>query len=544
MKKQTMLTHPNSANNNDKEKPPDLEMLAAEGKVETITEVESEMLSPELVADLPIDWAQTHLMLPIRYHGDICVLIGNPKDTTGLDYIASLLGIQPTPVLTVPEVALKAIKQCYAIVNESPRAFMGKMDKRGLTLARRTADHQSDDLLRMADSAPVIQLVNLILLEAVKSGASDIHVEPFESRLRVRSRIDGILYELASPPKHVEAALISRLKIMARMDISEKRLPQDGVARVRVGEREIDIRVSTVPVSEGERVVLRLLNRSTTLLSLSDLGLPEDVHKHWQALIKQPNGIILVCGPTGSGKTTTLYSSIQLLDYNTTNILTIEDPIEYHLPNIGQIQVQPKIGMTFANGLRHILRQDPDVILVGEIRDLETAEIAVRSSLTGHLVFSTLHTNDTSSAVIRMMDMGVEPYLLASSLRGIMAQRLVRRLCPKCRVPAVLSAEEQELLNFWEGKLGHITALDPKGCANCLGGYKGRVGLYELMVVDADIFEKIRARQSNIRETRDIAIHKGMRTLWEDGLTKATLGQTSLRELMRTLGIMPETGLM
>jgi general secretion pathway protein E len=342
----------------------------------------------------------------------------------------------------------------------------------------------------------------------------------------------------------VEAALISRLKIMARMDISEKRLPQDGVSRVRVGDREIDIRVSTVPVSGGERVVLRLLNRNTTLLSLVNLGMPEDVLKQWQTLIKQPNGIILVCGPTGSGKTTTLYSSIQLLDYNTTNILTIEDPIEYQLPNIGQIQVQPKIGMTFANGLRHILRQDPDVILVGEIRDLETAEIAIRSSLTGHLVFSTLHTNDTSSAVIRMMDMGIEPYLLASSLRGIMAQRLVRRLCPKCRVPAVLSAEEQAMLSPWKEKLGRMTAFGPKGCANCLGGYHGRVGLYELMIVDTDIFEKLRARQSNIREIRELAIHKGMRSLWEDGLTKMTLGQTSLREIMRTLGVMPETGLM
>ena len=535
---------PNKSNDKAENEAMDLEALARAGKVETLEKVMLEMLAPELVAELPIAWAQEHLMLPIRSHGDICVLMGNPKDTAGLDYLALLLSIQPTPVLASPEVVLKAIKQCYAILHESPRSFLGKLDKRGLTLSKRTAPNQSDDLLKMADSAPVIQLVNLILLEAVKSGASDIHIEPFESRLRVRYRIDGILYELASPPKHVEAALISRLKIMARMDISEKRLPQDGVSRVRVGEREIDIRVSTVPVSEGERIVLRLLNRNTTLLSLANLGMPEDVLKQWQTLIKQPNGIILVCGPTGSGKTTTLYSSIQLLDYNTTNILTIEDPIEYQLPNIGQIQVQPKIGITFANGLRHILRQDPDVILVGEIRDLETAEIAVRSSLTGHLVFSTLHTNDTSSAIIRMMDMGVEPYLLASSLRGIMAQRLVRRLCPKCRVPAVLSVEEQNILAPWKDQLACLTTWDPKGCADCLSGYRGRVGLYELMVVDADIFEKIRARQSNIREIRELAIHKGMRSLWKDGITKATQGQTSMREIMRTLGVMPETGLM
>jgi len=507
-------------------------------ELETIAEIGPGMLDVELIAGLPMEWAREHLALPIRHRGEICALLGKAEAEESLDYLASLLGGRPKGVLAAEDVVLSAIRDVYTALRESPQTFLSKLDKKGLTLSRFVSSQPVVDILQTAESSPVIQLVNLILLEAVKSGASDIHIEPFESRLRVRYRVDGLLYELAAPPKDVEAALISRLKIMARMDISEKRLPQDGVARIRVGEREIDIRVSTVPVAEGERVVLRILNRGSTMLSLADLGMPADVMNRWQNLIKQPNGIILVCGPTGSGKTTTLYGSIQLLDYNTTNILTIEDPIEYQLPNISQIQVQPKIGMTFANGLRHILRQDPDVILVGEIRDLETAQIAVQSSLTGHLVFSTLHTNDTSGAVIRLMDMGVEPYLVASSLRGVMAQRLVRRLCPKCRVQVALTADERRMLAPWKEKKSlEQKAWEPKGCAACLAGYRGRLGLYELMLVDEDIFEKIRAHQSNCREIRELSISHGMRPIWEDGLDKAMQGLTTLGEVVRTVGM-------
>ena len=520
---------------NFKSELPDLEALAAEGKLTTIGEISADMLNAELIAKLPREWAEQHLILPIIYQGKVAVLMGDPSDGAGLQYLASLLDIRPNPVLAPPDLVRQAIEQSYAALKESPDSFLDKLDTKGLFVAKEANTSQIADILQMEERSPVIRLVNLILLEAIKLGASDIHVEPFESRLRVRYRIDGLLYELAKPPKDVEAALISRLKIMARMDISEKRLPQDGVARIRVGDREIDIRVSTVPVAEGERVVLRILNRGSTLLSLAELGLPADILKQWRMLIKQPNGIVLVCGPTGSGKTTTLYASIQLLDCNTTNILTIEDPIEYKLPNIGQIQVQPKIGMTFANGLRHILRQDPDVILVGEIRDLETAQIAVQSSLTGHLVFSTLHTNDTSSAVARMMDMGVEPFLLAASLRGVMAQRLVRRLCPKCRVPAVLTNDEQEILRPWKDKITQIWG--PKGCKACLGGYRSRVGLYELMVVDADIFETLRSRQNSCREIRELSIRHGMRSMWEDGVDKLTQGMTSFNEITRTLGV-------
>jgi len=511
---------------------------AGENPPETIEEVTHHMLDLELVAELPRDWAEEHLMLPVRYKGEVCALSANPEAGDELDFLASLLGEQPRMLVADKALVISAIQKIYTALSESPQTFLNKLDKKGLTLSKFVSAQPVVDILQSTENSPVIQLVNLILLEAVKSGASDIHVEPFESRLRIRYRVDGLLYELAAPPKDVEASLISRLKIMARMDISEKRLPQDGVVRIRVGEREIDIRVSTVPVAEGERVVLRILNRGSTMLSLADLGMPADVLNRWQNLIRQPNGIILVCGPTGSGKTTTLYGSVQLLDYNSTNILTIEDPIEYQLPNISQIQVQPKIGMTFASGLRHILRQDPDVILVGEIRDLETAQIAVQSSLTGHLVFSTLHTNDTSSAVIRLMDMGLEPYLVASSLRGVMAQRLVRCLCPKCRVPVALTDDERRILQPWKEKIPPDQQVwSPKGCASCLAGYRGRLGLYELMVVNDDIFEEIRARRSNCREIRELALRNGMRSMWEDGLEKITRGMTTLNEIVRTIGI-------
>ncbi|MCG2660722.1 MAG: GspE/PulE family protein, partial [Kiritimatiellae bacterium] len=401
------------------------------------------------------------------------------------------------------------------------------------------ASPRSDDLLQVAEHAPITQLINLILLEAIKASASDIHVEPFESRLRIRFRIDGMLYEQTSPPKHLEPALISRLKVMAHMDIAEKRLPQDGVARVRIGEREIDIRVSSIPVAEGERVVLRLLNRSTTVLPLVGLGLSTAMLEAIDRLLLEPNGIIIVSGPTGSGKTTTLYAALQQLNKSRSNILTIEDPIEYQLPDIGQIQVKPKIGLTFASGLRHILRQDPDTILVGEIRDLETAEIAVRASLTGHLVFTTLHTNDAPSAVVRMIDIGVEPYLLAACLRAVLAQRLIRRLCAVCRRPATLT--EAEIAVLPGEKAARCTARplavwSPQGCPACLEGYKGRTGLFELMIVNADMANAIRAEHPNSQSLRELAIRGGMTTLLDDGAEKLARGLTSFAELLRTIG--------
>lgn len=522
----------NAANNSSGTSIP-LEELAAKFGMDSLREIPDAMLDAELIKDLSVDWARNNATLPVRYKGKEAALVADPANVNARKYLSLLLGIELTPVLAEKQSVLDAIERCYYSRRDSASDFLQGLGNNETAQAGRK---HSADLLESTENAPVTQLVNLFLLEAVKAGASDIHFEPFESRLRVRFRIDGILYAQASPPKNMEAALVSRLKIMAHLDIAEKRLPQDGVARVRVGEREIDIRVSTVPVAEGERVVLRLLSRSSALLPLAGLGMPPDVLAGLEATLKLPHGIVIVCGPTGSGKTTTLYAALQRLDTDRFNILTIEDPIEYQLPDIGQIQIKPKIGLTFASGLRHILRQDPDTILLGEIRDLESAEIAVRASLTGHMVFSTLHTNDAPSAAIRMMDMGIEPYLLASSLRAALAQRLVRRLCEKCR--KTTSAEEQgvKLNPAIEKQINGKPLWQAAGCPECLGGFHGRAGIFELMLVTPEIQEFLRSGRANARDLMNIAVNQGMTTLVQNGIDAALAGITTLPELMRAAG--------
>jgi general secretion pathway protein E len=513
--------------------PGDLEALGRKFHLEVVAAVGDDMLDPALVANLPVEWARTHVAIPVHFRGQVAVLTAQPADIGGQKHLELLLGRELLPLLASRENILAAIERCYFRGQETPREFLRDLEPPAPGPA---AELRSDDLLQIAENAPVTQLINLILLEAVKAGASDVHVEPFEARLRVRYRIDGMLYEQAAPPKRLEPALISRLKVMARMDISEKRLPQDGVARVRIGEREIDIRVSTVPVAEGERVVLRLLNRNAALLPISGLGLSASMLLSLEELMQETHGVILVCGPTGSGKTTTLYAVLQRLNKERSNILTIEDPIEYQLPDIGQIQVKPKIGLTFAAGLRHILRQDPDTILVGEIRDLETAEIAIRASLTGHLVFSTLHTNDAPEAVIRLSDMGIEPYLVAASLRAVLAQRLVRRLCPACRE----QAPETEALRLAPEPvrlaIGKQAVWRARGCPACLEGYRGRTGLFELMLVNAPLAEAVRTAAHDSRALAELAKRNGMTTLLDDGLAKLAQGVTSLSEILRAIG--------
>jgi len=512
----------------------ELRRLAEEYGIEFLASVFDDMLDPRLVANLPVEWARSNCLLPVRINGETCVLTCDPTQVSQQEYLALLIGEELRPVLTVRDVILQSIERCYYSKEDSPREFLLDLSAQDQGLG--VSQPKSDDLLQVAEKAPVTQFVNLILLEAVKRGASDIHFEPFESKLRIRYRIDGVLYEQTSSPKHLEETLVSRLKVMARMDIAEKRLPQDGVARVRVGEREIDIRVSTIPVAEGERVVLRLLNRDSTLLPLSVLGMSEVTLKLFESLLAESNGIIVVSGPTGSGKTTTLYAALGQLNASRKNILTIEDPIEYQLPNIGQIQVKPKIGLTFANGLRHILRQDPDIILVGETRDLETAEIAVRACLTGHLVFTTLHTNDAPSAVLRMVDMGVEPYLLASSLRGVLAQRLVRKLCSECRTETTVSENDVAPLGSTAACLLGKTIWTSVGCSVCLEGYRGRTGLFELMVLDQEMKEIIRSGHIGGEGLRCIAERKGMTSLLRDGISKVLEGITSLSEVTSVAG--------
>jgi general secretion pathway protein E len=385
----------------------------------------------------------------------------------------------------------------------------------------------------MANEAPIIRLVNTILKQAVNDRASDIHIEPYEKELIVRFRIDGILYKMFNPPKKFQNAIISRIKIMANLNIAENRLPQDGRIQIKIGGKDIDIRVSIFPTHYGERVVLRLLNKTDMSFDLDSLGFSENTLATYNRLIQKTHGIILVTGPTGSGKTTTLYSVLMRLNTPDVNILTVEDPIEYQIPGIGQMQVKPKIELTFANGLRSILRQDPDVIMIGEIRDLETAEIAVQAALTGHRVFSTLHTNDAPSGITRLIDMGVEPFLIASSVNALLAQRLVRTICPHCREsykPTVkmLSELGLSMKDLKGGKL-----FKGKGCEKCLNtGYMGRIGIYELLEVNNDIRRMILAHADS-NEIKDYAIKKGMITLLQDGLQKAAAGITTVEEVIR-----------
>ncbi len=407
------------------------------------------------------------------------------------------------------------IAAVYAGGGSSAATVVGEVES-AIDLSRMMQDIPAvEDLLEAANDAPIIRMLNALLTQAAKDGASDIHIEPFERNSSVRFRVDGTLREVVRPNRGLHAALISRLKIMAELDIAEKRLPQDGRISLRIGGRAIDVRVSTLPSAHGERAVLRLLDKTDAKFNLEGLGMDGAVLANFDRLIKQPHGIVLVTGPTGSGKTTTLYASLGRLDTSTTNVLTVEDPVEYELPGIGQTQVNPRIELTFAKALRAILRQDPDVIMIGEIRDFETAQIAIQASLTGHLVLATVHTNDAPSSVTRLIDMGVEPYLLSSSLLGSLAQRLVRKLCTTCRT------------------LGTDGNYHPVGCPMCGGtGYKGRTGVYELMVADEAVRGLIHNRASE-RELNVSATRGGMRPMRDDGARLVSQGVTSLEEVLR-----------
>jgi len=380
-----------------------------------------------------------------------------------------------------------------------------------------------EDLLESEGDAPIIRMINALLTQALRDGASDIHIEPFETRSLVRFRLDGTLRDVVAPHRALHAAMASRIKIMAALDIAEKRIPQDGRISLRLAGRPVDVRVSTLPTAHGERVVLRLLDKESVRLDLATLGMAPDTLGRLDELIRQPHGIVLVTGPTGSGKTTTLYAALSRLDASHTNIMTVEDPIEYQLPGVGQTQVNARIDMSFAKALRAILRQDPDVIMIGEIRDLETAQIAVQASLTGHLVLATLHTNDAASAVTRLTDMGVEPFLLASSLLGVMAQRLVRRLCPACKELNPLELAERPGQAHYR----------PVGCPACGGsGYRGRYGIYELLPVNDALRRLIHDRAAE-QALRDAALGDGMRTLREDGMRWLAAGETAHEEILR-----------
>jgi len=495
-------------------------------------------LDPFFTRRVPITFLKKFKMLPVATPDRLYIAVAEPAYYHQLDDLRRHLdwpGVEP--VLAPLEALYVAINAAYdqSSRHEADQVIqdIGEEEDAESIL---TAIEETADLLDDTSDAPVIKLVNLVLSQAVRDHASDIHVEPFQDHVKIRQRVDGILYDLFAPPKHVQNKLISRIKIMAKMDIAEKRLPQDGRIEIKIGDRNVDIRVSTLPTAFGERVVMRLLDKSSVLLSLEELGMSARDMANFRQLIQAPHGIILVTGPTGSGKTTTLYSALTLLNTPERNIITVEDPIEYQIEGINQMQVNPKIDLTFASALRTIVRQDPDIILVGEIRDLETAEIAIQAALTGHLVFSTLHTNDAASAVTRLIDMGVEPFLVSSSVNAILAQRLVRKLCPHCKEPFVPSPEYLTRAGLSPGRFGDRKLYRGRGCPECLNtGYMGRVGIFELMIL-GDALRTLILRTSDAGQIKKQAIASlatGMRTLRQDGLRKVLDGVTTLEEVFR-----------
>ncbi|HVL57703.1 MAG TPA: type II secretion system ATPase GspE [Burkholderiaceae bacterium] len=466
---------------------------------------------------VPYGFARANQVLVSGISGDaIEVWIGEKTPLHALSELNRTLPFRVVPVRKPEAELVAAISRAYSQQEGSAASVVDEVES-DLDLSRLMQDiPRIEDLLEAEDDAPIIRMINALLTQAARDNASDIHVEPFETYSLVRFRVDGTLRDVVRPKRELHAALVSRIKIMAQLDIAEKRLPQDGRITLRIGGRPVDVRVSTLPTGHGERVVLRLLDKEAGRLDLTRLGMSPETLFAFDRLVHQPHGIVLVTGPTGSGKTTTLYSALGRIDSATTNVMTVEDPIEYDLEGIGQTQVNPRIDMSFAKALRSILRQDPDVIMIGEIRDLETAQIAVQASLTGHLVLATLHTNDAASAVTRLIDMGVEPFLLSSSLLGVAAQRLVRKLCPQCR-------ERDPVAGGWRAV----------GCLACnRSGFSGRTGIYELLIVDDDIRTLIHqaAAESDIRVA---AARKGMKTMRDDGQRWVRAGVTSLDEVIR-----------
>jgi general secretion pathway protein E len=497
--------------------------------------IAADVVDETLIEQVPIAFCKNHVLLPLQRERDgaVRVAIADPYQLGPLDDLRMLFqGADVRLELANQRTILGAINEVYDRGGSSTDALAEDAAEDLHHLAQEIST-EPQDLLEAADDAPIIKLVNSLLQQAVKDRASDVHLEPFEREIRVRFRIDDVLYEPLKPlPRALQASIVSRIKIMGGLNIAEKRLPQDGRIRLKIAGRDYDVRLSTVPVSHGERVVMRLLPRTQDLLNLERLGFNKDQLGVIERLIARPNGILLVTGPTGSGKTTTLYGALSRINATDKNIITIEDPVEIQLPGIGQIEVRPGIGLTFAGGLRSVLRQDPNVILVGEIRDLETAEIAIQASLTGHLVFSTLHTNDAASAITRLVDMGVEPFLVASSLVAVLAQRLVRILCKDCREE--YEATREELIEIGVRPPERPVRLHrPTGCAGCnYTGYRGRLGIFELMLVDDELRGMV-SQNVDSKSIKQKAVQKGMHTLRTDGARKVLQGVTSVAEVLR-----------
>ncbi|NCD32947.1 MAG: type II/IV secretion system protein [Spartobacteria bacterium] len=499
--------------------------------MEWIDHVDDASIDSALVSQISVDWTRKHRLLPVRYQDRIYGLGFEGSHFAALHDLGILLGDSVEPLLTGEAEWNRCVQASY--FNRQNLAVTDEEVSDG-GAGSRISDRQDQlDLFRTETTSPVSQLVNRYLMDAIRQNASDIHVEPGTDLVRIRFRIDGLLYEQGTVSKQMEAELISRLKVMGALDIAERRLPQDGMVKVSVGHETVDLRVSTVPAYHGERVVLRLLNTQTVLRPLDEIGMPGPLLSRFRDRLHRSYGAIWVTGPTGSGKTTTLYGALQELDLKHLNVMTVEDPVEYSLEGIGQISVKPKIGLTFAHGLRHILRQDPDVVLVGETRDLETAEIAVRASLTGHLVMSTLHTNDAVSAFVRLVDMGIPPYLVAASVQAVMAQRLIRRLCPFCR-REIPSSSDKTGWQLTDAQRQAVT-YEAVGCEKCRSGYHGRTGIYELVEAADPLLELVRSG-AGMQAMLEQVISSHVPMMRDDGLDKVCAGVTSFDEVARVVG--------
>lgn len=500
--------------------------------LEYIPAINEKMADPTLLAKVPLNFLRDNVVIPIMYHDAVTIVMANPTNFRPYDELTLLFDGSTQQAISTRKTIMDAINRFYPL--EGAKQMIEELEEEksidieGVGLGT----IEEADILGSAQEAPIIKLVNHILFQAVKSDASDIHIEPFEKELRVRYRIDGVLYDVMNPPKRIQGALISRIKIMANLNIAEKRQPQDGRINIKVGDKAFDIRVSILPVAFGERVVMRLLDKSKTFGKLKDLGFSDHDFKIIEEAIAQPNGIILVSGPTGSGKTSTLYSILSAVNTPDVNIITVEDPVEYQMMGVSQVQVRTKIGLTFAAALRSILRQDPDIIMIGETRDEETAQIAIQAALTGHLVLSTIHTNSAPATITRLIDMHIEPFLIASTITIVIAQRLVRKLCPACKTPYTPTNEMLASIGLKPDQVKGVTFYKPVGCPECNNtGYRGRLAIFEVMKMTPAI-AKLTMERADTSLLRAQAIKDGMTLLVEDGIAKIKAGLTTIEEVL------------
>ena len=512
-----------------------LAVLGAQTGMEKV-DISNIEVSPQLLEKVPGPLAKAYKIVPLRMEGNtLLVAMGDPLNIQALDDLRFMLDCDVKGLISNEQAVNEAIDRLYGGEMETVEDLLKELEAEAAPLeeAEEKAVEDVQALEQLAREVPVVKLLNLVLIQAIKDKASDIHFEPFEDQFRIRYRVDGVLYEMVPPPRHFALAVTTRIKVMADMDIAQRRIPQDGRIELHMGGREVDLRVSTIPTVHGESVVMRVLDKSVLMLSLEELGLAHEDLLKVNKLITKPNGIILVTGPTGCGKTTTLYACLRKINSPEVKIITVEDPVEYDIEGVHQVQVKQAIGLTFAITLRHILRQDPDIILVGEIRDLETAEMAIQASLTGHLVFSTLHTNDSPSAITRLIDMEVEPFLISSTLEAVISQRLVRVICNACREEYEPSSEELELLEMEPSEAKKHKFYRGKGCSICNNiGYTGRTGIYEILIMNEELRRAV-VDKASAGEIREIALKYGMKTLRSDGLDKIFKGITTIEEVVR-----------